>query len=110
MKKLFVLSVFVLFGLISTTTFAQVEEDVKTEVQDKTEIKVSELPDAVAKALKDNFANFTAKKASKVLKQNVDTKKNEAFYYVTLTKGKEKLSVLIDPKGNVINKSASSNK
>lgn len=109
MKKLFVLSVFVLSGLISTTTFAQ-EEKVVEGISNEAEVKVSELPDAVTKALKENFVGYTAKKVSKILKQNADTKKNEAFYNVLLTKGKESLIVLIDPKGNVVDKSARSDK
>ncbi|MCF6351273.1 MAG: hypothetical protein L3J23_09660 [Flavobacteriaceae bacterium] len=105
MKKLFVLSVFVLFALISTTTFAQEEvvaenvtevQDEIAEVQDKTEVKVSELPDAVAKTLKENYADFTAEKASKVLKQV------KAFYLVTLTKGEENLVVLLDSAGKEV--------
>ncbi|MCF6351272.1 MAG: hypothetical protein L3J23_09655 [Flavobacteriaceae bacterium] len=96
MKKLFVLSVFVLFGLISTTTFAQEVESVATEVQDETEVKVSELPDTVVKTLKDSFADFTAEKASKVLKEGKE------FYLITLIRGEENLVVLIDSAGKVI--------
>ncbi len=111
MKKLFVLSVFVLFGLFSATTFAQVEEEkALAEVQDATEVKLSELPEAITKSVKGNFSDYTLKKAAKVLKQNPASKKNEAFYNVTLVKGKEVLNVLFDAKGNELKKAPSTSK
>ena len=75
MRKLSYLIVFAALSLISTTTFAQeVKEEVKAEVkkvlqEDKVEVKLSELPEAVTDALGDEFEGYTAKKAYKTKKR-----------------------------------------
>jgi hypothetical protein len=103
MKKLFVLSLLAIFTLTSFTSIAQIEdEDVETVIQDETKIEVTNLPDAVTKTLKANFANFTVEKASKVLKQNAGSLKNEAFYNVTLTNKEKSVTVLFDANGNEV--------
>ena len=106
MRKLSVLLTFAVLILVSTTTFAQeVKEEIKDKVQakkelvqEKVEVQLSELPDAVTKTLGENFAEFTAKKAYKVVK---DGKTN---YYVKLLKGEEYIKVLIDDQGKVLEK------
>ena len=106
MKKLSVLVTFAVLVLASTTTFAQkVKEEIKEVVkekkelvQDKVEVQLSELPEAVTKTLGEKFSEFTAKKAYKVVKGE------KVVYYVKLLKGEEHIKVLVDAKGKVIEK------
>ena len=63
MRKLSFLFLFAALSLISLTTFAQeMKEDVKARatemIQEKVEIKLSELPEAVTKALGEEFAEY----------------------------------------------------
>lgn len=99
MRKLSILLAFAVLSLVSTTTFAQeTKEEVKEIVQDKVEIQISELPEAVTKTLGEQFAEFTAEKAYKSV---LDEKE---VYYVKLVKDGEYNVVLIDAEGNVIQK------
>ncbi|MCF6348098.1 MAG: hypothetical protein L3J20_07345 [Flavobacteriaceae bacterium] len=99
MRKLSILLAFAVLSLVSTTTFAQeAKEEVKEIVQDKVEIQISELPEAVTKTLGEQFAEFTAEKAYKSV---LDEKE---VYYVKLVKDGEYSVVLIDAEGNVIQK------
>jgi len=99
MRKLSILLAFAVLSLVSTTTFAQeVKEEVKEVIQDKVEIQISELPEAVTKTLGEQFAEFTAEKAYKSV---LDEKE---VYYVKLVKDGEYNVVLIDAEGNVIQK------
>ncbi len=99
MRKLSILLAFAVLSLVSTTTFAQeTKEEVKEVVQDKVEIQISELPEAVTKTLGEQFAEFTAEKAYKSV---LDEKE---VYYVKLVKDGEYSVVLIDAEGNVIQK------
>ena len=64
MRKLRFLVLFTALGLFTMTTFAQeIKEEVKAKttkvVQEKVEIKLSELPEAVTDVLGDEFAEFT---------------------------------------------------
>ncbi len=99
MRKLSILLAFAVLSLVSTTTFAQeTKEEVKEIVQDKVEIQISELPEAVTKTLGEQFAEFTAEKAYKSV---LDEKE---VYYVKLVKDGEYNVVLIDAEGNVVQK------
>jgi len=97
MRKLSILFAFVLVSLVSTATFAQ---DTKVEAQvveqEKVEVQVSELPEAVTKTLGEQFAEYSAKKAYKTMQGDKEV------YYVKLVKGEEYTKVLIDAEGNVI--------
>jgi ABC-type phosphate transport system substrate-binding protein len=102
MRKLSFLFLFAAFGLASTTTFAQeVKEEVKAVVekvqkQEKVEIKLSELPEAVTKALGEEFAEYTAGKAYKV------TKDGTASFYVKLEKDGTVTKVHFNAEGKVL--------
>lgn len=99
MRKLSILLAFAVLSLVSTTTFAQdAKEEVKEVAQDKVEIQISELPEAVTKTLGEQFAEYTAEKAYKSV---LDEKE---VYYVKLVKDGEYNVVLIDAEGNVIQK------
>lgn len=100
MKKLSLLVAFAVMSLVSTTTFAQeIEESIAEEVieqEDKIEIEVGELPEAIMNAISTNFSELTAAKAFKTLKDD-----NE-FYLVVLVKDDAQEEVLFDAEGNVI--------
>jgi len=103
MRKLSLVFAFVVFALVSTTTFAQegmeaATQDVAEAVQEKTEVKVSELPEAVTKTLTEEFSDFTADKAYKA------TENEKEVYYINLVKEDEALTVIIDADGNVVAK------
>ena len=99
MRKLGLLLAFAVLSLVSTTTFAQeAKEEVQEIAQERVEVQISELPEAVTKTLGKQFAEYTAEKAYKSI---LDEKK---VYYVKLAKGEEYIKVLIDTEGNVIEK------
>jgi len=103
MRKLSFLFLFVALGLFTTTTFAQeIKEEVKAvakkQAQNKVEVKLSELPEAITKTLSTEFAEFTAAKAYKAKKDNADV------YYVKLKKDGKWTKVLFDAAGKVLDK------
>jgi len=102
MRKLSILLVFAVLSLVSTTTFAQdAKEEVQAAVaqeQEKVEVQISELPEAVTKTLGEQFAEYTAEKAYKTVKGDKEV------YYVKLVKGEEYKKVLIDAEGNLMEK------
>lgn len=103
MRKLVYFFVFAAVSLVSTSTFAQeAKEEVKAMVQeklqDKAEVKISELPEAVTKTLGENFAEYTAKKAYKA------TKDGKEVFYIKLANGDQYIKVMIDAEGKVIDK------
>jgi len=103
MRKLSFLFLFAALSLLTTTTFAQeMKEEVKATatkvVQEKVEIKLSELPEAVTKVLGEEFAEFTAAKAYKEKKDNV------AVFYIKLKKDGKYTKVIIDDTGKVLEK------
>ena len=104
MKKLSYLIVFAALSLISTTTIAQeVKVPVKNAVkemlqEEKVEVNLSELPEAVTDVLSDEFEGYTAKKAYKAIKEDKEV------FYIKLEKEGEYIKVLIDAEGNVIEK------
>ena len=103
MRKLSFLFLFAALSLFTTTTFAQeVEKEVKATatktVQEKVEIKLSELPEAVTDVLGDQFAEFTAEKAYKAKKDNT------AVFYIKLKKDGKYTKVIIDATGKVLEK------
>ena len=103
MRKLSFLFLVAALSLVSTTAFAQeVQKEVKAVVkevaQEKVEIKLSELPEAVTDVLGDEFAEFTAEKAYKAQKNNADV------FYIKLKKDGKYTKVLIDATGKVLEK------
>ncbi len=98
MKKLSFLVAFVVFSLVSTSAFSQTKEDQATEVeqviQDKTEIDLSDLPAAISEKLDENYADYSAEKASKTSLDGIDT------YYITLSNDDERIQVIFDAEGN----------
>ena len=101
MRKLGFLFLFAALSLVSTITFAQevqkeVNAVVKEVVQEKVEIKLSELPEAVMKALGEQFAESTAEKAYKVTKEGQD------IYHVKLEKDGAYTMVHFDAEGKVL--------
>jgi len=104
MKKLSYLIVVAAISLISTSTFAQeIKEKVKIEAKEtlqseKAEVNLSELPEAITDVLGDEFAGYSAKNAYKTKKEDKD------IYFIKLEKEGKYLKVLIDSKGNVIEK------
>ncbi len=109
MRKLSYVIVIAALSLISTTTFAQeVEETVAatevTEVkalaeaaqQEKVEIQLNELPEAVIATLSADFAGYTADKAFKTATDGAET------YAVQLSKDGEAIEVNFDAEGKVI--------
>ena len=101
MRKLSFLFLFAAMSLLTTTTFAQeINEDVKNmaveAVQEKVEIKLSELPEAVTKTLSEQFAEFTAEKAFKATVDGQD------LFYVKLSKDDTYTMVTLDAEGEVL--------
>ena len=103
MRKLSFLFLFAALSLFTTTTFAQeVKEEIKATatkaVQEKSEIKLSELPEVVTDVLGDQFAEYTAEKAYKATKDNAEV------FYIKLKKDGKYTKVLIDATGKVLEK------
>ncbi len=97
MRKLSILLAFAVMSLMSTTAFAQdVKEEVQQVEQEKVEVQISELPEAVTKTLGEQFAEYTAEKAYKTMQEEKEV------YYVKLVKGEEYVKILIDAEGNII--------
>jgi len=101
MRHLKILLVFGVMCFIGTVSFAQIEtiEEIKTEVQDKTEVLINDLPQAVTKTLKDKYANYIASKASSSIQAD-----GKVVYSVSLLKGTETTEVTIDSEGNLVEK------
>ena len=103
MRKLSFLFLFAALSLFTTTTFAQeIKEEIKATAtkadQEKVEIKLSELPEAVTDVLGDQFAEFTAAKAYKAKKDNA------VVFYIKLKKDGKYTKVIIDATGKVLEK------
>ena len=99
MRKLRFLVLFAALGLFTMTTFAQeVKEEatVETVAQEKVEIQLSELPEAVTKALGEQFADSTAEKAYKATQDGQD------IYHVKLEKDGAYTLVHFDAEGKVL--------
>jgi len=101
MRKLSFLFLFAAFSLVTTTTFAQeVKEEVKTvalaTAQEKVEIKLSELPEAITKTIGEQFAESTAEKAYKATQDGQD------IYHVKLEKDGAYTLVHFDTEGKVL--------
>ena len=97
MRKLSFLFLVAALSLVSTTAFAQeVQKEVKEVVQEKVEIKLSELPEAVTKALGEQFADATAEKAYK------ETQDGQDIYHVKLEKEGAYTMVHFDAEGKVL--------
>ncbi|RPD96760.1 hypothetical protein EGM88_10400, partial [Aureibaculum marinum] len=81
-------------------TYAQeveeVVEVVETTQQDKVEIQVSELPETVTNALAADFADYTADKAYKTMKDE------QEVYWVVLSKEDASIKVLFNAEGKVL--------
>ena len=100
MKKLIYLFAFGVLSLTSTTAFAQevkeVKEKVQKTIQDKVEVQIGDLPEAVTKTLGEKFAEYTAEKAYKI------TYNKKEIYYIDLIKEEKSIKTVIDSKGNII--------
>ncbi len=97
MRKLSFLFLVAALSLVSTTAFAQeVQKEVKAVVQEKVEIKLSELPEAVTKALGEQFADATAEKAYK------ETQDGQDIYHVRLENDGAYTMVHFDAEGKVL--------
>jgi hypothetical protein len=66
-------------------------------------INISSVPDAVNKKLNTEFSGFTVGTVNK------ENDKNRVAYEISLTKGDDKVKVLIDEKGNVMKKKGTIN-
>ncbi len=98
MRKLSYLIVFVTLSLTSTV-FAQdvVEATAETIQQEKSEIQVGELPEAITNAITSEFSNYTAGKAFKSILDG------QEVYYVQLTKDDTaSIEVLFNNAGKII--------
>jgi len=99
MRKLSVLLTFAVLSLLSTTIVAQeTTKEVEEVTQDKVEVQISELPEAVAKVLEKQFLGYVIDKAYKTVQNGKEV------YYVKLLNGEEYIKVLIDAEGNIIEK------
>ena len=101
MRKLGLILMVAMFAAVSTSAFAQegkeaVAEQVQQAVQDKVEIQVSELPEAVTNAISESYADYTAEKAYKAVKEEKEV------YYVKLSSEGKNIKVLFDADGNVL--------
>ena len=100
MKKLSFAVAFAAMSLVSTGAFAQEVEEtvevVEAAQQEAVEIQVSELPEAVTKAIAANFSEHTAERAF------TTSKDEKPAYLVVLAKGDAKEEVLFDAEGNVL--------
>lgn len=97
MKKLSALFVLTFLFLTAGTTFAQEnKEEIKKEIkQDKVEVAVADLPEAVQKTLNETYAGFEVKKAYK------KGEKSPKFY-AKLEKDGKKIKVTLDENGKVL--------
>ena len=100
MKKLSYVIVIAVLSLVGTTAYGQeIEETVEqVEQQEKVEIELSDLPEAVSKAIAADFAEYTADKAFKKLKDDA------IVYFVTLAKGEEKIGLYYNAEGKLLEK------
>ncbi len=97
MRKLSYLIAFAVLSLISTTTFAQeVEEATEVAQQEKIEIQLNELPEAVATAVGVDFEGYTADKAFKSSQDGQD------IYTIQLSKDGEAIEVNYNTEGKVV--------
>jgi len=98
MKKFSFLVVFVVLTFVSSSAFSQTKEDqaavLEQVVQDKTEIDLSDLPAAISEKLDEDYADYTAEKASKASIDGIDT------YYITISNDDERIQVIFDAEGN----------
>ncbi|MBJ2173829.1 hypothetical protein JBL43_06235 [Aureibaculum sp. A20] len=103
MRKLSFLAAVAVMSLVSTTTFAQEEEVIEVvEVveaaqEESVEIQISELPEAITTTIAADFADYTADKAFKVLKDE-----KEAYSVILSQEGQTTIKVLFDSEGKVI--------
>jgi hypothetical protein len=81
-----------------SATFDKSGEWLETEI----EISISQLPAAVSQSVKKEFPDYKFKEAS-----SIDSKINGKCYEVEISKGKDKLDVLVSPDGKIISKNKS---
>ena len=96
MKKLSFLIAFAVLSLISTTTFAQEEDSTEVVQQEKVEIQLGDLPEAVATAVTTDFEGYTADKAFKSSQEGQD------IYTIQLSKDGEAIEVNYTAEGKVV--------
>ena len=102
MKNLNFILVVVAVFLVSTISIANTIDGVDLKIekinQDRLEISISDLPEAVTNTLKTDFAEFTPEKAYK------STKDDTVFYYVQIKKDDIIIEILFDDEGNALEK------
>lgn len=98
MKKLSFLFAIAFMTLTATATFAQeIEESVQEEVQqEKVEVAIADLPEAITNAIAADFADYTADKAYK------GSKDEQEVYWVKLTGENGTIKVLFNANGEVL--------
>jgi len=100
MKKLSFLVAFLFFSFLSTNSFSQTKEDQAIEVEevvlDKIEIDISDLPAEISEKLDSNYIDFTVEKALKT------TENGSEFFYITLSNDDERIEVIFDAEGKVL--------
>lgn len=98
MRKLSFTIAFVAMSLVSTGTFAQnkTTKPAQADHQSKTEVKLTELPEAIITLVTSNFTEHTTAQAFKVFRNNKEV------YLVFYTKENEKQEVLFDLNGSII--------
>ena len=96
MRKLSFLIAFTTLSLISTTTFAQEAQATEVVQQEKVEIKTSDLPEAVTKAVAADFQGYTIDKAFKSSIEGQD------IFTVQLSKDGEALEINYTAEGKVV--------
>jgi len=97
MRKLSFLLVFTIISFIGTNVFSQVEEVVEVIEQERVEILISDLPEAITNAISSDFADYTTEKVF------IATQEEQDVYSVQLTKANDTgIEVLFDAAGKVI--------
>jgi len=96
MRKLSFLIAFAVLSLISTATFAQEEQATENVQQEKAEIQLGDLPEAVATAVTADFQGYTAEKA---FKSSID---GQDIFTIQLSKDGEAFEVNYNAEGKVV--------
>ncbi len=96
MRKLSTLIAFILLSLIYTTTFAQEEQVAKVVQQERAEIHLDQLPEAIAKALATDYKGYSVGKVF------TSSKNGQYIYSIQLFKDGEAIEVDYNAEGKVI--------
>ena len=96
MKKLSTLFAFILLSLIYTTTFAQEEQVAKVVQQERTEIHLDQLPEAIAKALATDYKGYSVRKVF------TSSKDGQYIYSIQLFKASEAIEANYNAEGKQV--------